>query len=281
MQIKKIPKLRPIRTPIHFSKIFELEGIKSRESKSKPNISELHDASIFLFKQIMPPDDVRWRLATEYATLKKEFHISPINLENGMRAKYGSKSQGSNKERGASITGVLHVRQLARALKNIELGHKFLNTREPIRLYDSKYSIKFENTKSIEKKHDSRGVSGCPEALWQLQLYESNKYLGRIGFNFHMEGEKVIVTVSNVQGAEHSKQRLDSFKLEFKSNFGNFLITKLQQMLGPNFVYRGVVPSEINQTQYRMSFRKSNPKLRVWSLKNKAQVDDFRTKLIN
>jgi hypothetical protein len=276
----KKKKFRPIRTPVHFARIFQKEGLeKTIKGRIKPklNISELHDASIFLFKQILNPNDIRWKLATRFAEIKKEVPFSPINLENGLRSKYASRSQGKNKARGTSITGQLHILQLVRALRNIDLGHAHFAWRTPISLGSGKYELKFVETKSITKQRDKHGVSGCPEALWQLQLWSKKGYLGRIGLNFHSEESKNIVTIANIQGALGKKREQLDFEKEMGNDFGKELIKRLQQILGNNFEYRGIVPTQKNQTLYRMSFRKAKPeKIKVWSGKIKTQIEDRR-----
>ena len=66
-------RFRPTRTNIHFSRVFDREGIHNK--KMTTNLSEQHDASIFLFKQILNPKDPRWRLANKYAEIKKIYHF--------------------------------------------------------------------------------------------------------------------------------------------------------------------------------------------------------------
>lgn len=278
-----VKKFRPVRTPIHFAKLFKKEGLerssaKKLSVKKKLNFSELHDSSIFLFKHILAQGDIRWKLAIKYAELKKEIPMQPINLENGLRAVYSSRSQGKNKARGASIVGAIHVLQLTRALKNIELGNKHFEFRQPINI-NSKYEAKFVKTNSILKQVDKKGVSGCPEALWQLQLWEKNKYLGRIGVNFHAEGAKNIVTIANIQGANGKKLEQNEFKKITGKHFGEELISRLQNTLGPSFEYRGAIPNDINKVLYKMTFRKTKPeKIKVWDNKMRTMIEDRRTK---
>ncbi len=277
-------KFRPVRTPIQFARLFEKEGLakgftKKAKINSKLNLSELHDASIFLFKHILNPADIRWKLATKYADLKKQGYIQPINLENGLRAVYSSRTQGRNKARGASITGQLQVLQLTRALRNIELGNEHFEFRRPISLGSNRYEIRFEKTNSILKQINKNGVSGCPEALWQLQLWSPRGYVGRIGINFHTEGEKNVITIANIQGANGMKTEQIQFEKIMGVPFGEELIKRLRITLGPKFEYRGALPSEKNIVLYKMTFRKSKPeKVRVWDNKVRTMIEDRRTK---
>lgn len=49
---------------------------------------------------------------------------------------------------------------------------------------------------------NSQQITGCPEALHQLRLFSpERKYLGRIGFNIHLEqGDLPIMSITNMQG---------------------------------------------------------------------------------
>jgi len=273
---------RPVHTPAHFAALFKREGLEAGRLRrgrvaAQINLSELHDASIFLFKHILHPSDVRWGIATRYAELKKEVPFHPINLENGLRAVYSSRTQGRNKEYGASITGQTHVLQAVRALRNIELGHEHFAWRKPLSIA-GRYEARFVQTDSIQKKLNRFGVSGCPEALWQMQLWSPKGYLGRIGINFHTENGKKIVTISNVQGAQGKKEEQQEFQNLVGKNFGEALVERLQKTLGPSFEYRGAVPTEKNQALYRMTFRKAKPsRVPVWDNKIKQQIEDRRT----
>jgi hypothetical protein len=268
-------RVRFSRTPIEFSQILKKEGTTIHRYAA--NLSEVHEASVFLFKQILPFNDPRWHLAQKYADLTKETNFQPVNLENSMRANYAARSKGRNKAFGQSITFTPQVRQLARGLKNIELGMQHVYRRPPLKY--KQFSLVFERTRSIMKDADSRGVTGCPEALWQLQLWDGKEYLGRIGFNFHQEGKTKVVSIANIQGVagkfrDTAKKELDALKVQEKDNFGEFLIKRLREQLGPDFEYRGVTPKNNNIVQYKMSFRKA--KLPNYDTEIKTQRIDLR-----
>ncbi len=277
-----IKKFRPIHTPVHFARLFEREGLnrgftKKARIESKLNLSELHDASIFLFKHVIEPSDVRWSLAKKYAELKKELGFSTFDLENGLRSVYSSRTQGQNKAYGASFVGQIHILQLARSLRNFELGTENVSHRFSQRI-GSNYELKFAQTDSIQKEHNRFGVSGCPEAMWQLQLWSPKGYVGRVGFNFHTEGKNTVITIANIQGAVGKKEEQNAFEIKMGKPFGEVLVERLQHTLGPKFEYRGAIPTEKNQSQYRMTFRKAKPvRIKVWDNKVKTVVEDRRT----
>ncbi|MBT7241050.1 MAG: hypothetical protein HN878_01020, partial [Candidatus Diapherotrites archaeon] len=127
--------VRRIRTNIEFRNIFQREGV-FKNVECEANLSQIHDASVFLFKQIVARDDPRQHLAKKYAHLKNKINFKPLNFENGMRANYASRSKGGNKPYGASITGILHVRQLVRTLMNLEIGHKLIWRRKSVKMGD-------------------------------------------------------------------------------------------------------------------------------------------------
>ncbi len=163
-----------------------------------------------------------------------------------------------------SYIDIRHVTQLSRALTNIEIGHQYIKPQKkyPIR---EKYVVQFERTKSIARGKDKRGVTGCPEALWQLHLYEGDTYLGRIGINFHNEGITRIATIANIQGAEGKAKELGAFRKKTGKRFNELLVQKLKEILGPHFHYRGIVNPDKNAAMYAMTFRRAkiptfNPK---------------------
>ncbi|QQR92720.1 MAG: hypothetical protein IPJ89_00550 [Candidatus Iainarchaeum archaeon] len=157
-----------------------------------------------------------------------------------------------------------HVTQLSRALTNIEIGANYI---KPEKIYPvkGKYAMQFERTKSIARGKDKRGVTGCPEALWQFHLYNGSTYLGRIGINFHNEGVERIVTIANIQGAEGRAEQLEAFKKATGKRFNDALVEKLKEILGPRFHYRGIVNPEKNPAMYQMTFRRA--KMPTYSLK--------------
>ncbi len=239
-----------------------VNGVLQREGMPTKNrllhLTKLHDASIFLFRHILHDEDPRWRIAAKYAGLKENRDFKPINLENALLATYASKLHG---RRGKfSVYSTLEeLTQLSRALMNFELGTRYikaLSLQQPLKEVDG-YSLQFERTKSISRGADKRGVTGCPEALWQLQLYKGQTYVGRIGFNFHVENGSVIVTIPNIQGARNRFEEQEEFRKKSGSRFGEFLCQQLKETLGDSFIFNGVKGRRANKVIYTMSFRKS------------------------
>lgn len=238
-----------------YHQIFNREGL-FRTAPKHSTISELHQASIDLFRFILEPKDPRWRLAYLYTHLRKERAFDPINLENALLAKYASHTH-SGRGRYARYISEENTTHLARAMNNIALGRSLLPKNHMIQIPGTNYSAQFERTKSISRGKDKRGVTGCPEALWQLQLYEGDTYLGRIGFNFHHEGRTPILTISNIQGAEGRRENLVRFNESQGAVFSEYLIHQLKHTLKSRVHYRGIKQNEKNPTLYAMAFRKT------------------------
>lgn len=236
--------------------VFNREGVDARKP-SNVTISDLHSASIFLFKHILHPTEARWRLAYKYARLKADRAFEPINLHNALIAKYGSKTLSFQTRYANTYIALQNVTHLARALANIEIGHNLFSAIEKTTNIGQGYQTKFEQTQSISRGKDKRGVTGCPEALWQLQLYHNNIYTGRVGFNFHREGKKPVLTITNIQGAEGRGNELNGFKDKFGTRFNEYLVNLLKQTFGQYFEIRGIVNQEKNAAMYAMTFRKA------------------------
>ncbi len=238
---------------IETARVLEREGIL-RAKPPKATLSDLHSASIYLFRFILHEKDPRWGLVFEYLKLPR---FKPINFENALRAKYASQMK-SKRNQYSSAASDINLRQIARAISNIKIGTSMLEKKfgKPISLGKNCQAI-FERTRSISERTDERGVTGCPEALWQLQLYSNKKYLGRIGFNFHFEHENPILSIVNIQGAKGREKELATAKQELGKPFGEALVSFLKSELGRRVRCRGIVNTEKNPALYTMTFRRT------------------------
>ena len=248
--------------------IFDREGIDKRPHTE--NISDLHSASVNLFGFILHPEDPRWRLAYQYGRLKNSIRFQREHFHNAWMADYASSKRSTKARFPSTNTHDNHL-QLARALSNLEIGHQLAKKFPEVSKVGNGYRILFERTKSTAMKTDKRGVTGLPEALWQLQLYKNGNYVGRIGFNFHSEHGKKIMTIANVQGVSPEafavkrrkiKTEIEQAKKELGKDFGAFLIGYAKKILGNKVEYWGSKSAETNIAQYRMALRKSGVK--VW-----------------
>jgi hypothetical protein len=239
-----------------YHEVFNKEGVDSLKPRNI-TISDLDSASIFLFKHILHPAEARWRLAYKYARLKADRAFEPVNLHNALIARYGSKKHSHQTRYANTYIGLPNVTHLARALANIEIGHNLFSNMDRTREIGNGFRTQFERTQSISRGKDKRGVTGCPEALWQLQLYHKGAYTGRIGFNFHREGKKPVLTITNIQGAEGKEGELSEFRKKFGKRFNDYLISEIKRVFETHFEIRGIANREKNAAMYAMSFRKA------------------------
>lgn len=260
MRMQSLRRIPPTKSSFDraVGSILDREGVDKKEP-AKQNISQFHSASEFLFKFLLHENDPRWRLAFQLARIRQVIDFKPINLENALLASYAS-NQSSARHKYSSYYSPETIRHLARAMQNIEIGSKrTIETKTPIPVYKD-YGVRYEQTRSINRGTDKRGVTGCPEALWQLQLWQNGRFLGRIGFNFHRESKQTVVTIGNIQGRKNGQEALAHAKNELGVPFGEFLIYNLKKDLGDKFgnlVFRGIVNKGQNEVQYRMTFRKT------------------------
>ncbi len=249
----------------------ELSNHLSREGIPKVpretvTINDLHKASVKLFHFILPNDDFRWRLAFAWDHLNNRFErkVTKINLENALLANYLSKnpSTRTGNFRDVSLPNLL---QSSRAISNLFLGHEHFPIIEKKAHAPVGYRLVAEKTGRINKGTDERGVTGCPEALWQLQLFKGKTYLARIGFNFHREGNGAVVSITNLQGAKGHRRELFKFEATHGHPF-IFLINQLRSALDRiqkkkkiRFLLRGMLPTNADRPKehYVKTFEKT------------------------
>lgn len=203
------------------------EGITGATVLTAENYQPLTDATIKLFRFPLHADDPRARLAVHYLQMKHLIH-KPMNFENALLADYLSLKNPSTRFGYSQYIGLPPLVQLARALRNIEIGSQLAQgDRE-----SGVYLHRLAQTNKITRGSDRLGVTGCPEALWQLQLFTGQRYLGRIGFNFHDNHEKTVVSITNVQGGPKGvKADIESYEKHMDAPFGAALIELLRKKL--------------------------------------------------
>jgi hypothetical protein len=234
--------------------LLDREGITSN---SNGYFADIWDSSIKLFRFIVDEKDPRTRIAAHYLLIPELY--KGLSFENALLATYCSDypSMRFGYSQYISLPSLI---QLIRAIKNIEIGSRLPLTEEE----DRGYSFKYKRTNKITMGRDANKVTGCPEAVWQLQLFKNRQYLGRIGFNFHEEFGKIVVSICNIQGAEDVKAELEKFKLLFEQHFGIELVEKLKKDLPLLFnekeiIFRGGQSSEDTNlsAMYKMTFRRT------------------------
>ncbi len=244
--------------------LLDIEGVDQGQTVSADR-SELDRLSLKHFRSILEKNDPRWRLVYQMDRLTKEGVLIKKELAHAIKADYLS-DHPSIRRGWSRYTDHVTIAQLSRALANVEIGHQLepqLQNLLPLsKMYDCQYV-------AGDVLENERGVTGCQEALWQLQLFEDfmpdKDYLGRIGFNFHIENNQRVVSITNIQGASNSQEGQELFVELAGHGFADFLVNILQRRLGNEFIYRGVGNRPDNKVLYKSTFR--HAKIPTYNLK--------------
>jgi len=239
-------------------------------------IEPLIDAAERLFGFLPNEDDERWQIASYYCQAKEKNEIKPMNFENAMRSIYLSEDI-SFRNAIMAYTHEPNVRQLARAVINLNhfdfLKEKFTNLNDGL---NSNFKIEFSQTNRINQGTDERGITGCPEALYQLRLFDQDEYIARIGFNIHMESKTKIVSITNIQGIPGGSENYKNIVEQYGFKPFNLLIKKLKTSLSDenNLIYRGLKnpKNEDSASLYNTVFK--TEKIKRYSFK-KEPISNF------
>lgn len=121
------------------------------------------------------------------------------------------------------------------------------------------FSYEFSVTDSVSVGTDSRGITGCPEALYQLRMLLDGKYIGRVGFNLHTENGQEVVSITNMQGIPGGSEIYE--KLRKQHDFGPYRETVRlvkDHFSKDNCLVRGIKnPRSGNAGFYNTVFKKS------------------------
>lgn len=218
------------------------------ESKSnKPigimNGNEAVNVSLHFFRFILADKDPRWKLVHDYLALKETVQFKPIHMENALEAIYLSDFK-SYRSRYSGFSCPANILQLERAIQNVKswpwLQKRFDETNNT-NSSDS-IQIKLARTDSITSGKNKEGVTACPEALYQLRMFQNNKYISRIGFNIHIEDESNVISITNIQGVPGGHQINEEIKEEYGTMPYNILIRRLKllQESDENIIIKGL-----------------------------------------
>jgi hypothetical protein len=260
------------------NQLLDIEGV-DREPIQNATRTELDRLSIHNFRILMNDEDPRWRLVYKMHRLKSEGALEGAYLEHALRADYLS-NHPSIRRGFARYIDEITIPQLARALANLEIGNLVKPQFEKVLSSSTFYNCNYEVGRiGANHKPDDRGIMGCQEGVWQLQIFETfnyNKFLGRIGFNFHMENGSPIISITNIQGASNAKEANELFVSINGHGFGEFLINSLRLQLGESFTLRGVQGRPENKALYNSVFRNANvPQYKVKRFSNEEYAPSF------
>lgn len=221
----------------------------------------LINASKYLFRFLLSDEDPRWRLVYSYLDAQDRSRFKPLHSECALGAIYLSR-QPSHRNRYSSYPNEQNIRQLARAINNLaafpELGDIMSRVLSGV---NGELGIEFARTNKISLGTDARGITGCPEALYQLRLFGGKKYMGRIGFNVHLEQHQAIFSIANVQGIPNGKELYEKITDLLGVPPLNYLVGRLKAMCDYKFrdfpiEVRGLRNPKKNPSLYNTIFKK-------------------------
>ncbi|MEK7166203.1 MAG: hypothetical protein AAB874_05350 [Patescibacteria group bacterium] len=245
----------------YYYEIVRQEGLDLLDFSGMQLDKDLAEACSTLF-HFIPEDagDPRLNIAYYYNQLHElEGRNLKFYFHNALIAIYISLHH-SQRDGYPSTYSEVNIRQLCRAFNNLLFTYILHENFSSISHGD--IELKFVRTANVGSGSDQFGVTGCPEAINQLQVWENNGYIGRIGFNFHKENlydERVnVISITNIQGVP--KYRYP----QFISHFGISPFTLALQTLvhtvpqidsSHTWDFRGLAnPARGNQNLYLSEF---------------------------
>ena len=226
--------------------------------------SDFDRTSKNLFRFVLADDDPRWRFVYHILRLKSERIFRPKDLDHALRADYLSEAFPTKMYGFSQFGGLEPAIHLARALKNIEVGRRLmdeLNTslnKRSESLHEEVY-LTYEVARTGKNYiPDSRGVMGMPEALWQVLFIKNKSFFGRVGFNFHQEGDIAVVSIVNIQGRKNARREIKRLEASIGGYLANFLVITLKESLEGitrfSFEFRGIAGLDENPIMYKKAF---------------------------
>src|SRR3989338_1456700 len=193
----------------------------------------LINASIYLFGFILNDRDERWSIIQSDLETKAKESFRPRHFENALLAVYLSKRGRSFRNKYSRWTSEPNLRHLCRAIQNlaanISINHAF--TESSLALPED-VSLQLTKTDKITEGINYLGVTGCPESLYQIRLFNHGQYAARIGFNLHQEGDGQVLSISNLQGAKNGLELINTTAQRLDLSPFNFLVQRLKTLAG-------------------------------------------------
>lgn len=213
--------------------LFELldqEGVSFRQFPPLIYRGGLLNTCKYLFRCIPEQEDPRWLIASEYEKARDEVGFDGRNFENALLATYLSDTP-SFRNGYAAYASEENIRHLCRAIVNLRSHSIFKGMFETTQVsLPEESAVEFDMTDRINLGIDNRGITGCPEALYQLRMFYKDRYIARVGFNGHIEGEGFVVSITNVQGVPNGKEVYNWMKDIYQTTPFNLLINYLRGM---------------------------------------------------
>lgn len=242
--------ITPEKKPYPLVEILESEGLILTEPAYWLEKSPFAlNKSIDFFKHILDDNDSRWAIVLAFEEAREQSKFSKMNFENALQAVYLSRVPSYRNEY-SRFTREPNLRQLCRAIQNVacwpDLKQSYQQIHYPTPFPESP-EVFLAKTNKLTLGTDSRSVTGCPEALYQLQMFDDDYFVGRIGFNVHVEGETPIISIANIQGIPDGKELYDYWEETFAFRPFNYLVRVLKvfsQVYSPLSKIRGLKNSK-------------------------------------
>lgn len=189
----------------------------------------------------------------------------PVGVRNAaLQANYAGDPYSHRHEFGR-IKGEEAFRQHCRAAVNVTqiptLREAFASAQQP----DAPLTWHLNQTRRVNGVLNVKGITPCPEAVHQVRMFDdAGLYIGRVGFNIHLEAETPIVTIANIQGVPGKGPAYDHLRRQTGSDpFVDTLqfARETMQSVLPDPDFRAVIPSKATRPDfYKRIFRCSgNP----------------------
>ncbi len=204
----------------------------------------------------LPGDyDPRWPFLSRYDEVKRTIGFKAINFANAWNATYLS-DHVSYRTGFTSSFNPPNTLQLNRALENIEhvrsINDRYAATSDEYAAFD----LRLTQTDRISSHHEQSEsvVTPCPEALYQIQLYNDGEYLARAGFNLHTEDEGTVLSIVNIQGTPGAQKRNAAFEAMSGVSPFNLVVQRAVSMAQAGeepYIVRGMInPSKGSSQLY-------------------------------
>lgn len=183
---------------------------------------------------IFQDDDPRWAIVSKFVEVQRLKKFNGTSIENALQAIYLSPHP-SYRRGYSSFNSEPAIRQLCRAIKNLEAITWLDGCFCPGNLaacmdFSDRANLRFNITDSIKLGTNKEGVTGCPEALYQLQLMYDGRYIGRVGLNVHNEEFINIISIANLQGIQDGTEVYEYFREYYGNSPFNLLIRAVKQL---------------------------------------------------
>jgi hypothetical protein len=187
----------------------------------------LLDAAFNVFKFLPHDDDPRWEFLERYAEVSEHVGFKAVHFASARQAIYLS-DETSYSVGYVTTMDERNELQLKRALDNLSFRRNvkdgFQDTTDGYAALDIRFAVTDRLTTDPTKQKNV--VTPCPEALYQIRLFTDDSYLGRVGFNLHREGGKVVQSLVNIQGVPGGRERNQAFLSQYGATPFNLLVRR-------------------------------------------------------